>query len=366
MDIKKIRAIGVGVLAGLWAALCLYSWFSPEQEISDSERRPLAKLPAVTSDSILSGRWMEDFESYTLDQFPLRDAFRTLKSLTHYYALNQSDNNDIYLAEGYAARLEYPLDRSSVDYALGCFQSLYEEHLQNCDVTFAIVPDKGYYLAESNGYPAMDYDALYRLVEEGMPWAKHVDLRDTLEAADYYRTDTHWRQERILKAAQRLCQALDVTQPRLEDYTAVQVERLFYGVYYGQAALPMEPESIYMLESPLLDGCTVYDHETGKTGKIYDMDKLESKDLYDVYLSGAKALLTIENPNAKTEKELIVFRDSFGSSVIPLLVQDYAAVTVVDIRYISTDRLSEYITFTDQQVLMLYSTLVLNSSSSLK
>ena len=128
----------------------------------------------------------------------------------------------------------------------------------------------------------------------------------------------------------------------------------------------MEPDEMILMESDLLEQCTVYDHETGKAGSVYDMTKLDSRDLYDVYLSGARALLTIENPNAGTDRELIVFRDSFGSSMVPLLLSDYGRVTLVDIRYIQPDLLGQFLDFHGQDVLFLYSTLVLNSSGALK
>ena len=85
-----------------------------------------------------------------------------------------------------------------------------------------------------------------------------------------------------------------------------------------------------------------------------------------MYLSGARSLLTIENPNAATGRELILFRDSFGSSIAPLLVSDYAKVTLVDLRYIQSDYLGQFLTFSGQDVLFLYSTLVLNSSAAIK
>ena len=85
-----------------------------------------------------------------------------------------------------------------------------------------------------------------------------------------------------------------------------------------------------------------------------------------MFLSGARALLTIENPNAKTDRELIVFRDSFGSSMVPLLLEDYEKVTLVDIRYVSSVKLDSFLDFHGQDVLFLYSTLVLNNSASLK
>ena len=170
----------------------------------------------------------------------------------------------------------------------------------------------------------------------------------------------------LLPAASALCQAMGVTSPVAEDYDRTALERPFYGVYYGQAALPMEPDRLYYLESELLAGCTVQNFETGKTAAVYDMEKLESRDLYDVFLSGSAALLTIENPNAATDQELIVFRDSFGSAMIPLLVQDYKTVTVIDIRYVAPEYLGQLVDFHGQDVLLLYSTLVLNNSGVLR
>ena len=110
----------------------------------------------------------------------------------------------------------------------------------------------------------------------------------------------------------------------------------------------------------------MYDHETGKYIEVYDFEKANGQDAYEIFLSGSKSLLTVENPDAKTEKELIVFRDSFGSSIVPLLIEGYSTVTVVDIRYISSDMLSRFVDFHGQDVLFLYSTMVLNNSITLK
>ena len=365
---KKVRMMGFAALAALWAALVLGAWFGPIQDISEAERRKLAAMPDVTVESILNGKFMTDFEKFTLDQFPLRDGFRTLKALVHYNLLQQGDNNGIYVADGYAAKLEYPLNKTSLDGALKKFNHIYETYLAgtDCNAFVSVVPDKGMYLAEENGYPAMDYGALFEAVESGMEWAQFVDISDLLEVSDYYRTDTHWRQEKIADVAQRICAAMGAAGFDVTELTQMTVGRPFYGVYYGQAALPMQPEEIHFLSNDLLTNCTVYNYETGKTTSVYDVEKLESRDLYDVFLSGAAALLEINNPAASTDRELVVFRDSFGSSLIPLLVKDYATVTVVDTRYMAPDFLKQYLEFDNQDVLFLYSTLILNSSGALK
>lgn len=363
---KKSRIVGLAAVAAVWLALSAAAWVSPAKDISEAERRKLAQFPALTAQSVGSGRFMTDFERYTLDQFPLRDAFRRLKAVVHYDLLGQRDNNGIYLTGGSAAELEYPLNEVSVSNALKKFNVLYETYLSGSRVVVSVVPDKGYYLAEKNGYPAMDYEALFAAVEDGMDWAEYVDLTDLLSAEDYYRTDTHWRQERLLGVSQRLCQALDAQSFLAEELTQTTVERPFYGVYCGQAALPMKPDTMYTMENSLISACTVYNHETKETTSVYNMDKLESRDLYDVYLSGATPLLTIDNPNAETDRELIVFRDSFGSSLTPLLLKSYKTVTLVDIRYLASDYLGQFVDFHGQDVLFLYSTLVLNNSGTLK
>ena len=123
---KKLRTFGIAALVLLWALLSLTHWFGPKEDYTTAERRPLAQLPQVTGQAIFSGKFAENFEDFTLDQFPLRDSFRRIKSLFHYYVLNQSDNNGIYLVDGTVAKLEYPLNQSSVKYATGRLQYLYD------------------------------------------------------------------------------------------------------------------------------------------------------------------------------------------------------------------------------------------------
>ena len=365
MKKNTIRFIGFAAVALIWTALVLAAWFHPAQDISESERRKLEQFPELSVTTILDGKFMSKFENYNLDQFPLRDTFRQIKSLFHYNILGQKDNNDIYIADGYAAKLEYPLNNASVQLAANKFNYLYENYLRDSEgrIFFSIVPDKGRYLAEENGYLTLDHGAMADSLIAKMPWAEYVDIMDCLQIDDYYRTDTHWRQENLIPVAKKLGHAMGVSIP---EFTATQIQRPFYGVYYGQAALPMEADTMYILENEVLKNCIVSNHETGGTTRVYDMSKMTSRDLYDIYLSGAASLLTISNPKAASERELIVFRDSFGSSLIPLLLNDYKTVTVVDIRYISSMVLGNMVDFHGQDVLFLYSSLVLNSSNSLK
>jgi hypothetical protein len=104
---------------------------------------------------------------------------------------------------------------------------------------------------------------------------------------------------------------------------------------------------------------------------VYDMSRLNGNDPYEMFLSGAQSVIKITNPNNTSGKRLIIFRDSFGSSITPLLAQGYSEVVMLDLRYIMSDYLSspaisKYIGFDNADVLFLYSSLVLNDAMSMK
>ena len=358
---------GLLLICLLWLGLSLLCWFKTPQASSISERRQLAQLPQLSASTLLSGSYMRDFGEYALDQFPLRDSFRRLKAASVFYLFQQKDNNGIYLVDGYAAQLEYPLNESSVLSAAQHFTDLYNNYMKDANVRvyLSIIPDKSYFLAAQHAYPTLDYARLFTLMQENMPFATFIDIRQQLDVADYYRTDTHWRQECLLDVAQALAEGMECG-PIATQYEEEVADVPFYGVYYGQSALPLDSEEIHYLRSPVLDACTVYNVETGSSGGIYALDKLESRDPYEVFLQGAAPLLYIENPLADTSRELVVFRDSFASSLVPLLVENYAKITLVDTRYIASTYVGEYVDFTDCDVLFLYSTLLLNNSAVLK
>ena len=197
----KLHTIGMSAVVLLWAVLTASAWFAPVKDISEAERRPLAQAPELSADTLLSGRFMADFEDFSLDQFPLRDGFRTVKSLFHFHVLDQSDNNGIYITEGAAVKQEYPLNPDALYHAAERFHYLYEKYLKASDTYLAIIPDKGHYLAEESGHLALHFGKLKSILSDRMPWAVPIDLYNALDADDYYRTDVHWRQENLFEAA---------------------------------------------------------------------------------------------------------------------------------------------------------------------
>lgn len=375
-----IYSLAVGTIVLAVSVIC---WLKPVDDFSVSERRELDQFPELSVENVLNGNFMEDFESYTLDQFPLRDEIRSLKANVQKYVFGQSDNNGIYLAEGYLSEMDETLSENALERSVKKLNSVYETYIKDSDakVYLSIIPDKNYFLAKENGYLAYDYEELYSFMTSNLSDMEYIEIRDLLSIEDYYCTDSHWKQECILDVAERLKGQMkkgsvsaetdvvnDVGGTVVEDahYEEIVLDVPFYGVYYGQAALQVAPDTLTYMDNEVLEACKVYDHENQRGIPVYDLNLAAGRDGYEMYLSGALSVITIENPSAVTDKELVIFRDSFGSSIAPLLIDGYSKITLLDIRYLNEKMIGEYVTFDNQDVLFLYSTSVLNNESSFR
>lgn len=192
----------------------------------------------------------------------------------------------------------------------------------------------------------------------------YIEIRDLLTIEDYYRTDMHWKQECILDVAQLLAQRMDMKLN--QKYTTVILDTPLKSTYYGELPEGFDNEKISYLSSSYFNNCTVYDYQNEKEIPIYDLTLAESEISYDMFLSGSISVLTMENPKAETNRELVIFRDSFGSSIAPLFLEGYKKITMLDIRYLNENVIREFVTFENQDVLFLYNTTVLNNRSSFR
>lgn len=362
---KKRNKTLVCLMAACLLSLAIFSWLKPADIFSDSERRGLKQFPKLTVETLIDGTFARNFESYALDQFPLRDTFRIIKSLTAGYVFQQQDVNGLYVHDGHIASVEYPMNPDSLEWAAGRFQNIYEMYLKGTETRlyFSIIPDKGYFLAEESGHLAMDYGAFVADMTKQVPYLDYIDIMNQLTADDYYLTDSHWKQTNLLGVVQMLTERMNV--PLNTAYDTVDLEEPFYGVYYGQLARPMKADTLSYLTNDQLEQCKVFDWQNNKDLPMYDSKKATGKDPYEMFLGGPLSLVTIENPHAATDRELVMFRDSFGSSIAPLFAESYRKITLVDIRYIQPAILKNYIEFDQQDVLFLYSTSVLNNSSTI-
>lgn len=360
---EKIKNIVVTVVfLFIIMGLSIVNVFKQDTEISIAERRKLEQFPKFSVSKLFDGTFFTKFDKYTMDQFIQRDEFRRLKVGVEFDLLKKQNYNNIYKYNDYLIEQTYKLNEKSVLNTANKINQIKELYLtQNNNVYFSIVPDKNYFVNDGN--LKIDYNKLENIMLQNLSDIEYIRILDMLELSDYYKTDTHWKQENLPKIANEIAKKMNVEVKT--QYEKIKIEE-FKGVYASQVPMKTENDSIYILKNDILENSTVYNYESNKQTKIYDMEKKKTLDKYEIYLSGATPLLTIENTQSSSEKELIVFRDSFASSLIPLLVQAYNKITVVDTRYMSPKIINNYIEFYDQDILFIYSTLIINNSTSLK
>ena len=365
MKIKNIVMTLMFVM--LLGGFALLNILTPDKKLSDSERRELEQLPVLNTQTVFDGSFFSKFEDYALDQFALRDEMRSIKAITKMYALMQKDNNGVYVVDDGIYKTEYPLNEAAIKAAAERFQLLVKKFFPEGHAFYSVIPDKNYFIADKNGYLTLDYKKLLSVMADGMGGIDYIDIFPLLALGDYYRTDLHWDGSKITDVADKLLSSMGSEQLASDRNFLSHTLEGFKGSYYGQAALStIKTDTLTYLTDSIIDGATVSDLESGKDIPVVNPSKFGDVDPYDVFLNGPRAYLTIKNPANTSGKKLVLFRDSFGSSIAPLLMSGYSEITLVDLRYISVSALEMLGTLSpDADVLFLFNTVILNNSSML-
>lgn len=350
-----------------FAAMCIVNIVNPNST-SAAERRPLDQFPnKITWESVIDKdpdvNSIKQFESASVDQFPFREFFRNIKANFQFKILGLKENNGYAVEDRYIAKIEPEFSIENIEYSVGRLQLIYNRFIKGKSekVYTAVVPDKNYFFAKDYGYKSPNYEVMVNMMKEGLPESTYIDLFNSLELSDYYYADTHWSQPNLKEVVDTISTSMDFADRINWNYTEKTLDN-FKGVYHAQSALYPEPEKLTYLTNSIIENATVYDYETGKTYGIYNFEAFEGNDGYDFFLSGTRSYLRIDNPNATTDKELVMFRDSFGASLAPLFVEGYKTIYLLDIRSLPMQTIMS-IDFVDKDILFIYSSLVLNQKA---
>lgn len=318
-------------------SLFLINVIIKDTDISIAERRKLATMPELTTKSLFDGTYFKKFDSYVTDQFIKRDTFRKIK--IDIELSTKGEYNNLYMYDDYIVEEIFPLNTNSIKNLTNTINYIKNTYLNNnSNIYYTIIPDKNYFVNKGN--LKLDYNKLQDMMKNNLTNLNYINIFDKLTLNNYYKTDTHWKQEDLFNVANTIANQMnfDITNNNVENTITT-----FKGSYAGRLSVTKDIDTIKTISNPSIDNSSVYNYETKKYTKIYDYDKIKSLDKYDIYLSGASSIIDIVNPTSNSNKELIVFRDSYGSSLVPLLIDGYRKITVIDIRYVSSRILNNYI-----------------------
>jgi len=149
---------------------------------------------------------------------------------------------------------------------------------------------------------------------------------------------------------------------------------VFEGVWTEQLALPIPKDRMKFFVPKGVDEKKLtakYLTERGAIEErlIYDPAEFDSGDPYSFFLRGPQPVIWLDGQNPTSDKTLYIFRDSYTSSLAPLLAfgGGYSEVVLIDLRYIDSRILDQYVEFKDgSDVLFLHGSQLMNNSTVLK
>lgn len=241
--------------------------------------------------------------------------------------------------------------------------TLKDKYFADNKVYYALIPDKSWYFRDKTE-KYFDHEYIVDSLSGKLEGFTAIDLSGTLSGTDFYATDPHWKQENLSDTVSALAEAMGFTYTE-SDYTARSAGSFIGTGLSGKDHTGVAPETLYYLTSDVIDAAKVDNFQQQDFRQVYDLAKFGTNG-YDIFLSGATPLTVIENPNAASKRELVIFRDSYGSSIAPLMLESYSKVTLVDLRYMVSALLPNYVNFKNADVLFLYCDELVNSSFLLK
>lgn len=357
MENKFCKMITSIAFFGIIFIVFILNVVSKDVEISVSERRKLTLLPEISFKSFINGTFFNKFDSYVSDQFIYRDSLRTQKAKID--LLVKDNYHSVYKYNNCLIEQIYPISEESINN----FTNILNNVVSNVDedrIYYTVVPDKNYFV--KNNQLKIDYDYFISLLNDKFNNYNYINIFDELNLDNYYCSDSHWKQETLEDVSKFILSNMNSDVD--ETYEMISLSN-FKGVYSYQVPVSVDNDEIVILNNNIIENSKVYNYVDNEYSSVYNLNKINSYDKYDVYLSGATSLIRIDS-NSKSDKELVVFRDSFGSSIVPLFTSSYSKIYVVDLRYISSKLLDNYIDLNNKDILFLYNVNSINNSFTMK
>ncbi len=346
MKLKKLKKFLPALIFLIFIALIgLLFCFAPKSDYSSNEKRYLEDFPEFTFDTLISGEFGEDFETYLADHISGRDFFVGLNA---YYdvASGRNGSKGVYLgSDDYL--INDPVDEDNY-LALNIEKLKSFSEKNDLNSTLMVVPSTGYIMGDKlpNNHYEYDDNKYYEIIKKNKGDLNFIDLRDTFEEKAeedvklYYKTDHHWTTEGAYIAYEEYCKALELNQTPISDFDIKSYDD-FYGTTYSTSALWLTPsESIDVWYnknySDNISVEIVEDGEVKKSNSMYYLDHLEEDDKYPVFLDGNHSLVRIKNSES-TGGKLLVIKDSFAHCFTPFLTDNYSEIIMIDMRYYKED-----------------------------
>ena len=351
---KKIMAALFALFLAAMPILTLI-FLSPEKTpFSENENRYLEAFPKLTFKTYKDESFMEDFDNWISDRFFGREDWIVLKNKTD-SALGKTETNGVFIENNMMMQIWRDYSQDIYTRNLNAINTFAQGH-QDIPIYFMLVPNAQEIYRDNVPRFAKTGDQkeyIEKFYGELKGFEGTVDvfsaLIDRKSSYLYYRTDHHWTSYGAFTAYEAAAKTLGYTAYGYDKFTIEHAANDFRGTLFSKTLnFDVTPDVIdyYTLtENEPQVKVSVFKEIDRKTNKViydeydsmYFRSFLQVKDKYSSFLGQNSPIVTVENENAKTDKSLLIIKDSYAHSVVPFLSKEYKKVTMIDLRYINTD-----------------------------
>ena len=327
-------------------SISLAGFLLPQRSFSVRENRYLAQRPKLSWRSLFSGKFMSAYEESVTDQFPGRDSWVLLK-MDIERLLNKQESKGIYFGQDGYLLQRYQLNERWLEQNTEYINGFAERTglpaaLLLAPTAIAVYPEK-----MPAGAPSDDQLVAWQLVKTRLgSQVQFIDVWSALaEHRDepiYFRTDHHWTMRGAYYAYAALLQQQGKIPVPLSDLQSTIVSSNFYGTHFAKASRrQLEPDQIEVLYPHPAPPVSVHYPAANVTrDSLFVASYLEQVDQYAYFLGGNHGIIQIKTA-ANNGRSLLVIKDSYAHSLIPLLTAHYESIHVLDLRYFSLS-ISQY------------------------
>lgn len=315
----------------------------PKSTFSEDENRTLTSLPTLTSDALFEGAYTEQLSAFLRDHLPLRGPLLKTKAATE-LALLKKENNHVIAAPNSALvkRFSYTeLQLQVLRDNLLMVTDLKDALSKHGSAVFLCAPRAVDVLTDSSVYePAAcsPWTILAEVAPDALTLRDRLRQRSILGERVWFRTDHHWTALGAFYAYEALGEALGYTPYPKDAFTAIEVCHDFLGTTYSSARIPLvRPDTVTAFRYEGDGGYTCTDRLTGRTrAGLYVEEALAKKDKYQYFLGENTARLSITKNGESDRPTLLIIKDSFAQSLVPLLARHFD-IEMLDLRYFRGD-----------------------------
>jgi len=323
----------------------------PQDEMASvKENRPLAEMPEITLEKVLSGKFSTEYENYVNDNVSLRSKWVELgMEFEKIRGINLKNSEKIVdLINGMRLILSrgkimevYKEKPDVVQKYIDVLNRYSSDYSGKSDVYLMLVPtqiefnDSQYsILADSQ---KKTINNIYSSLENVKTVNVYDKLKQHMNEYIYFRTDHHWTQRGGYYGYQALMEAKGEKAFPLEDMT-IKKAGAFLGYLYNQANIDeyaqyadeieyLEAGENYTVRSAGFDNGVPFESQN----KMYDIPAIGTGTNYNMFMGGDHQFAQIDT-NIKNGQIALVIKDSYANTVIPLMTNNYEKIIVIDPR----------------------------------